>query len=85
MSSAIPLESSRVAADGTLILDFMCPGCGQVNVVSGIDQKRYMTWRSGQGSGVGGAFPELSAAEREALMTGYHDRCFDDLFAEEDE
>lgn len=43
MASAIPLESSRVAADGTLILDFMCPGCHQVNVVSGIDRERYQT------------------------------------------
>jgi hypothetical protein len=85
MASAIPLESSRYDGDGTLTLHFDCPGCHQVNEVAGIDPERYMTWRSGRGPSVGGAFPELSAADREALMTGYHEKCFDDLFAGDDE
>lgn len=86
MASAAPLESSHFAGDGTLVLHFDCPGCHEVNEVSGIDRDRYMTWRSGRGPSIGSAFPELNAADREALMTGYHDHCFDDLFAgDEDE
>lgn len=80
MASATPLESSHFAGDGTLTLHFDCPGCHEVTEVKGIDPDRYMTWRSGRGPTIGGAFPELDETQREALMTGYHGPCWDALW-----
>lgn len=48
-----------------------------------VHEEDYKRWRKDTHIQV--AFPYLSAGEREMLMTGMHDACFDNLFAGMDE
>ena len=59
-----------------------CPRCGKQTeiTVKGPDLFEY-----NQGAFIQDAFPYLSAADRERLMSGYCGPCFDSLFAGEDD
>lgn len=55
-----------------------CPMCQRESVVT-VPAERYRAWQ--RGMFIQDAFPELSADERELLMTGYHPECWDEDFA----
>ena len=57
--------------------------CGKRYTVY-IDPEDYAVWKSGEAF-VQDAFPYLTAAERELLMTQVCGECFDRMFPEEDE
>lgn len=59
-----------------------CPGC-QKQATLEVPAEGYKRWRNGEL--IQRALPELSASQREQLMTGYCVGCWDRLFAEEDE
>ena len=61
----------------------MCPFCGKVQEVLVYDDD-YFNWWS-RGLSVQEAFPYLTAAERELLISGICEDCWEDLFGEEDE
>lgn len=50
-----------------MILDRSCPECG-ISYKIAVDKRRYLNWR--QGGHIQDCFPEMSAGEREQLMTG---------------
>jgi hypothetical protein len=61
-----------------------CPLCGGATVItleSDDEASRLGRWLSGE-SYVQVMFPELSADEREILMTGCHSDCWDNTFKE---
>lgn len=67
-----------------------CPLCDKPSSVT-VDEDRYERWLEGRRSrepvGVSGVqvlFPDLSPADREILISGSHDECFNRAFAEED-
>lgn len=59
-----------------------CPLCGKSAEVRNLRKNAYEWWR--RGAMVQDAFPELTADEREILVSGTHGRCFDAGFPEEE-
>lgn len=59
-----------------------CPLCGKQGeiVVPREDYERYK-----KGFYVQDAFPQLSAGDREQILTGYHSQCWDACFKEEED
>ena len=45
----------------------------------------WRAWDNGNGSLIQNAMPSVSIADREMLMTGTHDECWDEIFEDEDE
>lgn len=62
----------------------MCLMCHKTGTVEIPDEavSRFKDWRAGKGH-IQNLLPELSAGDREQLMTGTHDACFDAMFAGE--
>ena len=59
-----------------------CPGCGKASTLE-VDKAGYKAWQ--QGTLIQRALPDLTADQREQLITGYHGKCWDVLFPDEDE
>jgi hypothetical protein len=59
-----------------------CLMCGKSSVKL-LDAARFAAWQGGVY--VQDAFPEMSADEREVLVTGIHADCWNKLFPEDDE
>ncbi len=51
-----------------------CPRCGKPSTLT-VDDEAFETWRSG--TLIQNAFPDMSADDRELLITGYHGKCWD--------
>ena len=60
-----------------------CPFCGTINEIS-VDADGYFNWKY-NGELVQNALPELSADEREMLISGICPKCWDNMFPEEEE
>lgn len=58
-----------------------CPFCGKKESIE-IDQVAYDAWIKGML--VQRAFPELTAAQREQVMTGICEPCWDGMWEEEE-
>lgn len=58
----------------TITVETICPFCGAVNHVT-VPGLGFLRWQSGML--VQCALPELSASERELLITGICDPCWD--------
>lgn len=56
-----------------------CPGCKRVLFLK-VQERDYENWENG--TLIQNAFPYLSDEERESLITGYCDPCWDKLFNE---
>lgn len=65
-----------------MILTKTCPECHEPNSVD-IPQAALDAYRKGRH--IQDAWPEATSGQREALITGYHDECWDSLFELEDE
>lgn len=64
----------------------LCPHCrqpGQVTIPDDVAE-RYRQWRRGAGY-IQTMLPELTADQREQLMTGTHGSCFDAMLGAEEE
>lgn len=59
-----------------------CLVCDKYEVWS-LDRQAVTRWREGEN--IQSAFPDMSAGEREVLITGTHPACWDKLFAGEGE
>ena len=77
---ANPIHESSLAG-GKVKLTFTCPFCNKPSSVV-VDRNRYDDWAAGNGY-VQTVFPELSAGERETLINGSHEECFDNAFPED--
>jgi len=72
--------------DGTVRFTATCMLCGQPCAVDRLDAEKAARWQAGEF--VQDVFPELSASEREALVSGSHAECFGAAFpadADDDE
>lgn len=68
---------SKISVNG------VCPRCMRSWTVV-VDEANYQSFKEGDMLAQE-AFPELSAAERELLITGFCDDCWNDIFPPEDE
>lgn len=66
----------------TVTITKTCPFCGGASTFT-LDAERVAAWRAG--AYVQNVFPELSAADRETLVSGSCGPCFDLAFPEEDD
>ena len=48
-----------------------------------LDEKRYLEWQNGEL--IQRVFPEMSADEREILISGTHPKCWNEMFGDENE
>jgi len=60
-----------------------CICCKQVKVVE-VNKDGYISWLLGEAH-IQDAMPELSAGDRELLISGVCSTCFDEMFSEEEE
>lgn len=82
MPACVPHRIAEVG-DGKLEVDTTCPLCQKPHRVS-VAATEYWSWMAGIIS-VQAAFPELSNAEREMLITGTCGPCWDEMFPPEDD
>lgn len=66
----------------TVTITKTCPFCGKRHDIE-LDAEAVARWDAG--AYVQDAFPRLSAAERETLISGSCSGCFDDAFPEEED
>lgn len=59
-----------------------CQVCSETSEFE-LDTEKLRQWEGG--AFAQDVFPEMSAAEREQLISGTHPACWDELFGEEDE
>lgn len=60
-----------------------CPYCGEFRPVILDGSEYYHYFVAGTAGNIQNAFPKLTPAQREVLMTGIHPQCWDALFADE--
>lgn len=64
------------------VVDTECPECHRKTAIT-VVAVGYYRWKAGEYIQV--ALPELTADQREALMTGYCGECWDKMFPPEDD
>lgn len=79
------VKGTVTVADGKATFTATCTFCGQPAQVAGLDPAKLELFASGQGPFVQDLFPELSADDRETLISGVHGSCFDAAFPPEDD
>lgn len=62
--------------DGTITWHSLCPRCHEPSRVAKLDPFAVNAWQN-EGVFVQDAFPHLTKGQRETLISGYHDECFD--------
>jgi hypothetical protein len=67
---------------GQYMVKTTCPHCMQVTSVT-VDREGYDRWKAGEL--IQRALPNLSADEREMLMTGICPNCWDKIFPPDDD
>lgn len=60
-----------------IIVEKKCPGCGKISSVV-VDAGDYVKWKSG--ALIQTAMQDLSATEREILITGFCEECQNEIF-----
>ena len=63
--------------NNTIILEVACPVCGKVSEIS-VEVNDYIDWQNGKLTQ--NAFPYLSASEREMLISGVCEDCWNEMF-----
>ena len=56
-----------------------CPMCDKSSLIE-VDAISFRTWQAG--AHIQNAFPQLLAGQRELLMTGFHEACWDQMYDE---
>ena len=59
-----------------------CPHCHKLQTID-VDDNQYNDWLAGKN--IQRAFPDLTADQREILMSGICPECWEEIFGEEDE
>lgn len=60
-----------------------CPHCSKPGQIE-VSVQGYMKWTI-RGVHIQNALPELSAGEREQLLTGTHEKCWDEMMGPEED
>jgi hypothetical protein len=66
--------------DGKVILTTRCPQCQSTQEIT-VSHQELFNYRNG--AFIQNAFRKLTASQREALLTGYCDKCWDEIFGED--
>jgi hypothetical protein len=69
--------------DGTVRFTTTCMLCDQPVAVDRLDPEKVARWQAGEF--VQDVFPDMSASERETLISGSHAKCFDEAFGGDEE
>lgn len=56
-----------------------CPGCGSRTAIT-VDEHKLRLWQHGEL--IQNVWPEKTPAERETMITGFHDECFETFVAQ---
>lgn len=59
-----------------------CPGCGKKTVIE-MPLDAYMKWQH-EGELIQRAWPEATSEQREMLISGYDNKCWEKIFGDED-
>jgi len=70
-------------ANGTVRFTTTCMLCEQPVAVDQLDPQKVARWQAGEF--VQNVFPDMSASEREVLVSGSHAECFDRAFPPDEE
>ena len=65
-----------------MLMHQTCPKCFKESW-STVDRDAWNAWQDG--ALIQEAFPDLTASEREAIMTGYDQQCWEEIFGKEEE
>ena len=81
----VAIDRTEDQPDGLVtVYTHTCPGCLQPGKITDLDPAKVNRWLAGEH--IQDVFPELSASERELLISGLHAECFEELFPpDEDE
>ena len=83
MTTPINIEDTwDPRATDLITLTAPCTYCGGTTVIKA-SKFLHRIWR--QGTLIQDVWPHINRARREALITGYHSRCFDLMFKDADE
>lgn len=61
-----------------------CPLCLKPAIVELVPVAGLKAWDQGKGEYIQAAFPDMSAGDREMILTGVHDACWNAAFGEEE-
>lgn len=61
----------------------LCPFCGEVNETE-VDEGRYKRYLNGS-ENIQDVFPDYSPEKREAIKTGFHDKCWHEMFLSDED
>lgn len=78
------IETETDNKDGTTTVTKQCIFCNQPASIT-LDTAKWRAWDYGRGPFIQDLMPEMSAGERETLISGSHEACFDKAFPPEDE
>lgn len=81
MCGAKSAKRRETMSDTILVKSRPCTVCGEYEVWS-LDRQAVTRWQEGEN--IQRAFPDMSAEDREVLISGTHPACWDKLFPEED-
>ena len=63
-------------------IERICPHCHKLQTIE-VNEIQYSDWMAGKN--IQKAFPDLTADQREILMSGICPECWDEIFQDEDE
>jgi hypothetical protein len=69
--------------EATMVCKAVCPVCGKISLVQ-VDTDAYRAWLNGEGK-IQNLLPSLTPSQREILMTGTCDTCWDIMWGGEEE
>lgn len=69
-------------AGTTIVVTPPCPVCDKESTYA-LDTQKVMEWQ--MGALIQNVFPEMTPAQRETLINGTHDECFEQLYGSEGE
>jgi hypothetical protein len=72
-------------ADDLATVHRWCPICKKPSEVKEVSQEGIEAWSLGTGEYVQYAFPTKTAAERDTILIGTHEMCYDDEFPEDED
>jgi hypothetical protein len=75
-------QRERAMSDTIVVKTKTCTVCGEYEVWS-LDRQAVTKWQEGEY--IQNAFPDMSAEDRELLISGTHPACWNKLFPREDE
>lgn len=84
MPAELKILSESMGEDDMLTLTVETPRCVVCHKggVMTVNKRGYAAWQ--RATKIQFALPELSADQREQLMTGTHPKCFEEIFSEEE-